>query len=148
MIGEETPSSPRSGRGKWKHIEVDNPNHRLRHKRRHEDCGLGRLPGGGVSRAWLWSERPDLMCIPACSLPLSLSSGAFLFFVIHKYDLPPPCLKPSIAPLLSGERWSWSWCWRSLHSGLTGHSVPLLSLSHALPAHHHPEILFVSQERS
>lgn len=32
--------------------------------------------------------------------------------------------------------------------GLTGHTVPHLSLSHALPSHHHPEVLLVTQEPS
>lgn len=149
MVGDEAPSSPRSGGRKWNHKEADNPNHRLGHKRGHEDCGLGRLPGGDVSRTWLGrSKRPDPTCVPACRLPLGLSSGTFLFFVMYKWDLPHSCLKPSMALLLSGERWSRSCCWKSLYLGLTGHTVPRLSLSHALPSHHHPEVLLVTQEPS
>lgn len=73
------------------------------HRRGHEDCGLGRLPGRKVSRAWLGRcERPDPTRIPACSLPLGLFSRMFSFFLVYKYDLLQPCLAPSGDPLLLG----------------------------------------------
>lgn len=73
------------------------------HRRGHEDCGLGRLPGRKVSRAWLGRcERPEPTRIPACSLPLGLFSRMFSFFLVYKYDLPQPCLAPSRDPLLLG----------------------------------------------
>lgn len=139
-VGAEALSSPRSGRGRRRRILTTGSGHR----RDPEDCGLGRLPGGEGSRAWLGrSERPG----PTVSLPvdcLCLPPKARLFCVTYRYDLPQPCLYPGRV----GRRMETALVLEVSPLRPRPRTVPPLSLSHALPSHHHPEILPVTQEPS
>lgn len=84
------------------------------------------------------------------SLPLSLSSRAFVRFLIDRSDLPHPGLKPSTAPCLQDRIKAAAAAGgpplrprRPLPA--TGHTVPPLGLSRALLSCHHPEILLTTR---